>query len=366
MNTEKLEWLKKRDCFSIENNFIKYSAIKSRLIYGDIEKPAPFITVFMPTYKRPDVIKNAIDSVLEQKYFNDFELLIVDNEAFDGETSETEKVIKEYNSDKIVYYRNEKNIGMYANWNRCLELARSEWVTMIHDDDLFVENHLFTMTKLIREHKEITFLSLKANEVSLARSPQYDFKNLTQEVAEIGDTLKFYDFRTYNFRFSAHLLGAVFLRKNAIDLGGFYTEGMFNEDYYFTAKYAYHFGVYEVDAKLYVYIYEMNMSLKSSIWHDELAYEYYLMRYISRKRFFLLRPLLYAVVKYRILYTMKGFNEGKPPLTAKCNIDKKSLLITCGHKRGNANFFTISFTRVMGKILETAVRLSNRKHDLKI
>ena len=32
------------------------------------------------------------------------------------------------------YYKNEKNIGMYGNWNRCIELSNGEYLTILNDD----------------------------------------------------------------------------------------------------------------------------------------------------------------------------------------------------------------------------------------
>jgi len=47
------------------------------------------VSIIIPTYKRPDLIKRAIRSILNQTY-QDFEIVIID----DSPDDETEKVVK--------------------------------------------------------------------------------------------------------------------------------------------------------------------------------------------------------------------------------------------------------------------------------
>ena len=50
------------------------------------------VSIIVPTFNRADKIENAISSVINQKY-NNWELIIVDNESSDG-TKEMIKTIK--------------------------------------------------------------------------------------------------------------------------------------------------------------------------------------------------------------------------------------------------------------------------------
>ena len=61
-------------------------------------------------------------------------MVIVDNDP----DADIEK-IKQFLGDKkhiYRYFRNEKNIGMVGNWNRCIELALSENIVFLHSDDV--------------------------------------------------------------------------------------------------------------------------------------------------------------------------------------------------------------------------------------
>lgn len=130
---------------SKENQFAKYKHVASELIYGSLPANKLDISVIIPTFRRADLLKETIDSVLAQKTQYNFVIVVVDN---DGETDQpTDELLKEYCSkhDNIVYYRNTQNIGMFGNWNRCIELSPTEWFCMLHDDDMLMEDYIETM-----------------------------------------------------------------------------------------------------------------------------------------------------------------------------------------------------------------------------
>lgn len=125
------------------NNFAKYESFKSNLIYGDLNKNKDVqITIAIPTYNRPNTLRNAIDSALRQKGNYNYEIIIVDN--YDEINVENDTLLHEITQqhENVLYYRNEKNIGMMGNWNRCYTLARGKWVVLLHDDDMLYESYL--------------------------------------------------------------------------------------------------------------------------------------------------------------------------------------------------------------------------------
>ena len=126
-----------------KDSFKEIESIPSKLITGnpDLIKDAR-ITICIPTYKRPDLLKEAIDSALNQKTAEPYKVLVLDNEdVFDTET-QTEKLLKNYNDPKLCYYKNIKNLGMGGNWNRCGQLVKTEYFCLLHDDDLLKDNFI--------------------------------------------------------------------------------------------------------------------------------------------------------------------------------------------------------------------------------
>lgn len=93
---------------------------------------APLITVAIPAYNRPHLLSEALASLACQRGFDDFEVVVCD----DGGLAETQRVVEDSALLGVRFYRNASPLGAVENWNRCLRLARGQWVTLLHEDDL--------------------------------------------------------------------------------------------------------------------------------------------------------------------------------------------------------------------------------------
>lgn len=130
---------------SMEDCFAKYAHVKSNLIYGKVPAEKADLSVMIPTFRRADLLKESIDSALNQKTKYSYTISVVDN---DNEIDiATDELMKKYCSEhsNVVYYRNQQNIGMFGNLNRCIELSRTEWLCLLHDDDMLMENYVETL-----------------------------------------------------------------------------------------------------------------------------------------------------------------------------------------------------------------------------
>ena len=66
----------------------------------------------------------------------------------------------------IKYYQNEKNIGLFGNWNRCVELSTSKWVAMLHSDDEILDDYFEKLDRfwdIITSANDVLYV--KANSV---------------------------------------------------------------------------------------------------------------------------------------------------------------------------------------------------------
>ena len=97
-----------------------------------------FVSVIIPTYKRPIFLKETIESVLSQTYKNIEIIIVDDNDPSDKDRKETEKLIKQYKDNNIVYIKHEKNMGAPAARNTGLKSAKGEFVAFLDDDDLWL------------------------------------------------------------------------------------------------------------------------------------------------------------------------------------------------------------------------------------
>jgi glycosyltransferase involved in cell wall biosynthesis len=93
----------------------------------------PKISVCIPAYNNESFIAEAIESVLAQS-FGDFELLVIDDCSLDR----TRQIVASFatRDSRIVLLENSRNLGMVHNWNRCLKVARGEFIKFLFGDDL--------------------------------------------------------------------------------------------------------------------------------------------------------------------------------------------------------------------------------------
>jgi len=95
----------------------------------------PLVSICIPTYNRAKFVSKAIDSALSQSYPN-IEIIVVDNASQD----EIDSVIANYQDTRLHFFKNSRNLGMYGNFNRCIELSKGKYIHILHSDD-YIDTH---------------------------------------------------------------------------------------------------------------------------------------------------------------------------------------------------------------------------------
>jgi glycosyltransferase involved in cell wall biosynthesis len=104
----------------------------------------------MPVYNGGPYLREAIDSILAQTY-PDFELLIID----DGSTDDSAQVIGSYRDRRIRQDANPANLGTVPTLNRGLDLARGEYVAVMHADDVSHPERLARQVCYLDRHPRV-------------------------------------------------------------------------------------------------------------------------------------------------------------------------------------------------------------------
>lgn len=133
----------------------------------------PVFSVIIPTYNRARIIRRAIDSILLQT-FHDFELIIVD----DGSQDETEKVVKSYGDERIIYLY-KRNGGQNSALNRGLKEAKGKYIAFCDSDDKWLPEKLQKVYEKYCEDDEIGVVYhltgiISRGRVKLARNDTLD------------------------------------------------------------------------------------------------------------------------------------------------------------------------------------------------
>lgn len=106
------------------------------------------VTVCIPTYNGERFLSACIESILSQTY-KDYDILIVDDCSSDATISIAEEYSRKTNNIKIL--KNESNLGLVGNWNRCIDLAQGEWIKFVFHDDVIEPDCLEKMLAVADE-----------------------------------------------------------------------------------------------------------------------------------------------------------------------------------------------------------------------
>lgn len=117
----------------------------------------PLITTIIPTYRRPKLLQRAINSVLNQAYPH-FQVCVCDNASGD----ETEAAVAEIakNDSRVKYHRHPENIGAFNNFQHGLKNVRTEFFSILSDDDVICPEFYETAIQWFEKYPEAEFVSM--------------------------------------------------------------------------------------------------------------------------------------------------------------------------------------------------------------
>ena len=115
------------------------------------------LTVAIPTYNRRKQIQQQVRAILPQ-LTDEVELMIIDNHSpYDIKALFS---LEELSKMKIVV--NAVNIGMSANYARCLEYPDTQWVWTLSDDDMVLPNAVNTVLNAVKEYPNAISICLNS------------------------------------------------------------------------------------------------------------------------------------------------------------------------------------------------------------
>ncbi|MCI9068455.1 MAG: glycosyltransferase [Lachnospiraceae bacterium] len=113
----------------------------------------PLVSVCIPAYNSAVYIKKTMESVLSQEYEN-IELVVVDDCSRDN----TLEVVRSVKDPRVRIVKNEKNLGMTGNWNKCLAEAKGDYIKLICADDILYRDSIKKELRALLKHPEVTLV----------------------------------------------------------------------------------------------------------------------------------------------------------------------------------------------------------------
>lgn len=168
----------------------------------------PKVSVLMPAYNAGKYIAESIGGILKQT-FQDFELIIIDDCSSDN----TWNIMQEYakKDNRIIIFKNEKNLGIAGNRNRGVSLAKGEYVMWQDADDISVPERIGWQADYLDKNPEVGIVG--------------GFLELFNDNGIIGVRKYFErdgDLRKIIFRYSPVAQPAAMIRRKCLDEVGEY------------------------------------------------------------------------------------------------------------------------------------------------
>jgi len=143
------------------------------------------ISIIIPTFSRPKLLKKALESVVKSKDVKDFEIIVIDD-SVDDSSAKNSKICKEFQPNcDIRYIKNKENKG--ANYCRNLgaKMSKKKYLAFLDDDDEFESCKLhYQLNTIQRENVVAVYcgVSLVFKEVLLTEITPSDEGDLTRKI----------------------------------------------------------------------------------------------------------------------------------------------------------------------------------------
>lgn len=108
------------------------------------------VSVVMCTYNGSRFVAEQIESICNQTYKN-LQLIIVD----DASTDNSCEILKQYadKDQRILFYKNENNLGFNLNFNKACKLATGDFIAIADQDDIWELTKIEKLLAKINEDK---------------------------------------------------------------------------------------------------------------------------------------------------------------------------------------------------------------------
>ena len=167
-------------------------------------------SIIMPAYNSEKTIHDSIASVLNQT-FPWFKLYIINDASNDC----TENIILSFNDNRIVYIKNDSNLGVALSRNKGIEASNGTYMAFLDSDDIWMPEKLFQSEKILAQGYNVVC----SNYVTFTNASDIQCIRKGPEVITFEDLLK--------SNFIGNLTGCY----NMKALGKIYQKKIGHEDY---------------------------------------------------------------------------------------------------------------------------------------
>lgn len=135
---------------TIVDNFAKIKDNTSYIVSGKYNNSD--FTIAIPLYGFAKYLEETFISI-KRALIDNFkvQVLISDSKSSPEDDSKISLLLEKYFKDSYVFLKSRKRMSMYENFNRCVELSHTKYVSMIHNDDLLSDDYFNYCRRIVHE-----------------------------------------------------------------------------------------------------------------------------------------------------------------------------------------------------------------------
>lgn len=126
---------------------------------------SPELSVLIPTVRRREDLRRAIQSVLENGFDGELEVIVSD----DDPAGSAREVVEVLGEERVRYFQNPGPHGKAENWASASRQASGVFCTKLDDDDLLRPGYLAKTVALLREHDRVGSVYTAYEEVNVVK-----------------------------------------------------------------------------------------------------------------------------------------------------------------------------------------------------
>lgn len=135
----------------------------------------PLITFAIPYYSGRSYLERTLASVMAQTR-QDWHCIVCD----DSSDPEVPAVVARIGGGRIEYAKNQKTLGMAANFNRCVDVAETNLVTVLHADDELAPSYTGTFMAAAARYPRAAALFCNAVIIGPDSAPRFSLADLVK------------------------------------------------------------------------------------------------------------------------------------------------------------------------------------------
>lgn len=182
----------------------------------------PKISVILPFYNAELTLKRSVISILQQT-FNNFELLLINNNSTDNSLNIATELAKK---DNRIILLTEKKQGVVFATQKGFDNSKTSFIARADADDFWHKDKLLLQYKFLKENKNIDVVSCKVNFIGDEKN-----KGMLTFVNETNKNLTHYEIAINRFSELQVINPTIMFRKEVALKHGLYKDGNFPEDY---------------------------------------------------------------------------------------------------------------------------------------